>query len=65
MKIIRNYHEFDEVPDPVELKIKTRCPGKWLLIDRETGTVYEGNELGAWDRLDPVKPYTRKINGVG
>lgn len=27
---------------PVELSVITKCPEKYLLIDRETGTVYTG-----------------------
>jgi hypothetical protein len=38
----------------VTLKVKTKCPEKWLLVDRETGVVYQGSEKGHWDRLDPV-----------
>jgi hypothetical protein len=38
----------------VTLTVKTKCPEKWLLVDRETGAVYQGNEKGHWDRLDPV-----------
>ena len=52
---MRKSFSFDELSDPVTLVVKTKSPRKWLLIDREDGTVYEGNELGAWDRLDPVK----------
>lgn len=37
----------------IELPVKTRRPEKWLLIDRETGQVYQGNPRGYWDRLDP------------
>lgn len=29
-----------EVDEPIELTIKTKCPEKWLLIDRETGEAY-------------------------
>ena len=54
-KKMRKSFSFDELSDPVTLVVKTKSPRKWLLIDREDGTVYEGNELGAWDRLDPVK----------
>jgi hypothetical protein len=36
------------------LQVKTKCPEKWLLIDRETGVAYQGSENGHWDRLDPV-----------
>lgn len=44
------YKVFDE---PINLNIKTRRPEKWLLVDRETGQVYQGNPKGYWDRLDP------------
>ena len=46
------YKVFDE---PIDLKVRTRRPEKWLLIDRETGQVYQGNPNGYWDRLDPYK----------
>jgi len=45
---------FNEYDEPIMLQVFTRVPQKWLLVDRETGEVYEGNEEGAWDRLDPV-----------
>jgi hypothetical protein len=44
----------------VHLHIGTKCPEKWLLIDRETGQVYQGNPNGHWDRLDPVIRQTNK-----
>jgi len=37
----------------ITLLVKTKRPEKWLLIDRETGQVYQGNPDGYWDRLDP------------
>jgi len=45
------YNVFDQA---IILKVKTKRPEKWLLIDRETGQVYQGNTNGYWDRLDPV-----------
>jgi hypothetical protein len=45
---------FNEEKEPITLQVYTKVPTKWLLVDRETGEVYEGNEEGAWDRLDPV-----------
>ena len=45
-----NYKIFEE---PIVLSIKTKRPEKWLLVDRETGQVYQGNPGGYWDRLDP------------
>jgi hypothetical protein len=44
------YKVFDEA---IVLKVKTKRPEKWLLLDRETGQVYQGNPKGYWDRLEP------------
>jgi hypothetical protein len=35
------------------MTVYTRAPEKWLLVDRETGEVYEGNDVGSWDRYIP------------
>lgn len=49
----RNHHVYEETAHPVELKVLTWAPTKWLLIDRETGQTYVGNDNGAWDKLIP------------
>lgn len=54
---MRNRFNFNVLPDSVLLKVKTKSPEKWLLVDRETGQVYQGSENGHWDRLDPVIKY--------
>ena len=51
---MRNIKEFKEYVDPVELYVRTRCPEKWLLVDKQTGEIYTGNPAGYWDRLEPV-----------
>ena len=51
----RNSFVFKEEENEVSLIVKTLSPEKWLLVDRETGQVYQGNPGGFWDRLDPVK----------
>jgi hypothetical protein len=51
MKKIKEFKQFDK---PVDLVVHTKCPDKWLLIDRETGEIYQGSFLGHWNRLDPV-----------
>ena len=48
------YKVFDEA---IILKVKTKRPEKWLLLDRETGQVYQGNPEGYWDIL---KPYIKE-----
>lgn len=51
---MRNAKEFKELAEPVDLTVHTKSPEKWMLIDRQTGEVYQGNVSGHWDRLDPV-----------
>lgn len=53
-KMSRSSFKFNELKDSIVLTVKTKSPDKWLLIDRETGQTYKGNENGYWDRLDPV-----------
>lgn len=50
----RNAFEYKEEEQDIILTVKTLAPTKWLLIDKETGQVYQGNPNGYWDRLDPV-----------
>jgi hypothetical protein len=51
---MRNPFNFKSLNEAVVLTIKTKSPEKWLLIDRETGQVFQGRDKGCWDRLDPV-----------
>jgi hypothetical protein len=47
--------EVDEYEEAVDLTVHTKAPGKWLLIDLETGQEYIGskepNKYGKWMRL--------------
>ena len=51
---LRELKLFNTLNSPVTLTVKTKSPTKWLLIDRETGQVFQGSSKGHWDRLDPV-----------
>lgn len=51
---MRESFNFTELESAIELKVYTKSPNKWLLLDRETGQVFQGNQNGYWDRLDPV-----------
>ena len=51
---MKKIKEFEEFNNPINLVVHTKCPDKWLLVDRETGEIYKGNYAGHWDRLDPV-----------
>ena len=51
---MREAKNFEELEQTLSLTVKTKCPEKWILIDRETGQTYIGNKMGHWDRLDSV-----------
>jgi hypothetical protein len=58
---IREAHIYPESETAITLTVHTKSPEKWLLVDRETGEVYQGSFHGDWDRLDPViKPEKKK-----
>lgn len=57
----RQHHEYEELDSPVTLTVYTKSPQKWLLIDRETGVVYEGSKEGRWDKLIPKLPNKENI----
>lgn len=41
--------EFAELEKPVVVTLKTKCPEKYMLIDRQTGDVYIAKETGEWE----------------
>ncbi len=51
---MRESFEFPEENEDVILTVRTLSPTKWLLIDRETGQVYQGSPKGHWDKLKPA-----------
>ena len=51
----RNSFIFKEEKNEVSLIVKTLSPEKWLLVDRETGQVYQGNPAGFWDKLKTMQ----------
>jgi hypothetical protein len=51
----RNSFSFKEEEKETILTVKTLSPTKWLLIDRETGQVYQGNPGGFWDKLKTME----------
>ena len=47
---------YKELDKPVTLKVYTKCPTKWTLIDNETGEIYEGKEVipdgdNGWEKV--------------
>lgn len=47
--------EVEELYAPIDLVVHTKAPGKWRLIDMETGQEYIGtafpNQYGNWIRV--------------
>jgi hypothetical protein len=50
----RDMFLFKEEDSDVILTVRTLAPTKWILMDRETGQMYQGSPHGYWNRLDPV-----------
>lgn len=50
----RDPFDFNVEDEDVILTVRTLVPTKWILFDRETGQIYQGNPNGYWDRLEPV-----------
>ena len=51
-----NSGEVKELHEPVNLLVRTLVPPKWILVDQETGQVYQGSSrmdsYGPWIRLN-------------
>jgi hypothetical protein len=47
-----------ELTEPVTLTVYTKCPEKWMLVDKETGEVYIGHVSkgkNSWKKIDQWK----------
>ena len=49
-----NGGEVKELREPINLLVRTLVPPKWILVDQETGQVYQGS-----DRMDSYGPWVR------
>jgi len=49
---LKNGTEVEELDTPVALEVYTKCPGKWKLIDMETGEEYIGQDPDK-DKVQP------------
>ena len=43
IRVLKDGSEVDELEYSVVLIIKTKCPGKWVIKDTETGESYRAN----------------------
>ncbi len=55
MRRLLGGEEVVELDSPINITIHTKAPGKWKIIDMETGQEYVGsdipNEYGQWIRI--------------
>jgi hypothetical protein len=54
-----------ELSEPITLIIKTKCPEKWILIDRETGETYTGYSTpgkNSWKKTEIPEHIFTKYN---
>ena len=51
---------FKEYEENIILTVRTLCPEKWMLVDRETGQIYVGNPNGYWDKLKILERIDKK-----
>jgi hypothetical protein len=48
----------EELQEPKTLVVYTKCPEKWMLVDKETGEVYTGHVTDGnnyWKKTDAAK----------
>ena len=61
MRKLLDNTEAEELDTPVTLTITTKCPGKWMIADKEIGEVYvpyttpgklQWKKIATWDGED-------------
>ena len=62
-RILKDNSEVESFEKPVDLIIHTKAPGKWKLVDLETGEEYLGSEIGT-DFAETLRNKV-KINKIG
>jgi hypothetical protein len=48
---MRKQVEFKELDKQMVVSLFTKCPEKYLLIDRETGNIFIARETGEWELI--------------
>jgi len=62
-RILKDGSEVESFEKPVDLIIHTKAPGKWKLVDMETGEEYLGSEIAT--EFAEVLRDKVKINKIG
>ena len=55
---LKNGSVVEELDEPITLKVLTKCPEKWLLVDMETGEQYIGYKTQGKNSWKKVKNKT-------
>ena len=63
MRKLLNGAEVPENDSPIDLIVHTKVPGKWLLVDMETGQEYIGSpeitQYGHWIRIKDKSEFSQ------
>jgi hypothetical protein len=62
-RILKDGSEIESFEKPVDLIIHTKAPGKWKLVDMETGEEYLGSEI--FTEFAEVLREKTKTNKIG
>jgi hypothetical protein len=58
LRKLQDGSEAEELAMPIMLTVYTKCPEKWMLVDKETGEVYIGHSTpgkNSWKKVDQWK----------
>lgn len=61
-RILKDGSSVDDFDQPIDLIIHTKAPGKWKLIDLETGQEYLGSEIPHGNFAEVLR--SKVMNGV-
>lgn len=61
-RILKDGSSVDDFDQPIDLIIHTKAPGKWKLIDLETGQEYLGSEIPHGNFAEVLR--SKVINGI-
>jgi len=61
-RILKDGSSVDDFDQPIDLIIHTKAPGKWKLIDLETGQEYLGSEIPHVNFAEVLR--SKVMNGV-
>lgn len=63
-RILKNGSSVNDFEKPIDIIIHTKAPGKWLIIDLETGEEYIGSEFAIQEFSEILRAKVQ-LNKIG